>query len=132
GEGQGRQVRRGPRRAPQGAARQGAPLPAAALGPRRRVQPLPEPDRARTAPTLRRGAAADRQGAPHLRRAALRARRDRQPRRGLVPRERGLGRARCPGRPRPDRAPEAVPAGRPRLVPRPQPGCGAGRGRPDL
>ena len=56
-----------------------AALPAAARRAGRRVQPLPEPDRARSAQALGRGAAADRQGAADLRGAALHPGRDRQP-----------------------------------------------------
>ena len=93
-----------------------AALPAAARRAGRRLQPLPEPDRARSAPALGRGAPADRQGAADLRRAALHPRRDRQPR-GRA----SAARWSWPSwATRPDRAPEAVPAGRLRVVPRPQ------------
>ena len=76
------------------------------------LEPVPEPDRARPAPPLRRGAAADRQGPAHLRGAALHPCRHRQPPR--APRRlRGAGR---PRRRRALRASEADVARRVRVV----------------
>src|SRR5215470_13181788 len=61
------------RRVHQAAAGAGQDLASPARPRRRRVEPVPEPDRARPAPAERGDTAADRQGAADFRRGAVRA-----------------------------------------------------------